>query len=231
MTSQDAITNTNPIEESGGPEKPTVLDTIRALQARKITGASLSQLDRRGCVEHLTTDGYSLAEIADILKVSERTIARDRKAIQETYAMDPDPKLVGQIVGRLAHEVEQCIARIRRAARDKDASPAHRIEAEHRCFEIFNGYVLRLQQLGYLPTAAHRLEANLKHDLEGLPHFEDIVLEMNRLRVVAEQSENSDLIGKLGALEQITARASLASQVHELAASKVGKEAALGDAT
>lgn len=65
-----------------------------------------------------------------------------------------DPKLVEQMVGRLAGEAELAIQRIRRAVRDKvrnkDTPKTVRVDAEHRCYQIFSDLVGSMQRLGYL---------------------------------------------------------------------------------
>jgi len=201
-------------EEEAG--KSTVLTTIRALQSGSTTGKHLSKDDRQACVEHLTNEGYSLPEIADIFKMSERTIARDRKAIQEAHALEHDPKLAPIMVGRLICEMEICIQRIRRAARDKDALPADRIQSEFGVFKIIHDAIQLLQRLGYLPTAAQKLEASLKHDFDALPPLTDLLQEVKRLEIVAEQNQDGELVKKLTDLKKLTGHAHLAVEVAEL---------------
>jgi transposase-like protein len=203
----------------------SVLDTIKGLQSQTIQGKNLSPADRQACVEYLMTEGYSIPEMAKIIGVHERTILRDRKLIQEAYALKPDPVWMQQVIGRLYFEADVCTARIRRAARDKEVDPSVKIDAEHRCFQIREALVARLQQLGYLPTATQRIEASLKHQIDDLPSMGDLVVEMSRLRVVAEQSNNGDMIQKLGELERITAHATLASGITQLAGDTSTKEA------
>ncbi|MCI0363057.1 MAG: hypothetical protein L0219_04200 [Phycisphaerales bacterium] len=211
------------IQKPDGDE-PTTLATIRGLRERTITGKGLPANVRRLCVAHLTAEGYSAAEIAEIMTLSERTIIRDRKAIQEAYAIEPDPKLVPQFVGRLVMEADLVINRMWRAARDKGAEPGTRIDAEHRCYQVISDVLQRLQSLGYMPTAAQRVEASLKHQIDDLPPLDGLFLEMSRLRVVAQESQNGEMVQKLGELERITAHANLASTVAQLTAAQPAKE-------
>jgi hypothetical protein len=204
-------------------EGPTVIETVKALHAGTINGKSLSVSARRACVEYLHTEGSSIPEIARLLDVCEKTIGRDRKAIQEAYAIDPDPRLVPVMVGRLCHEAELAINRIRRATRDKEAEPGIRIDGEHRCYQIYSDLVQRAQHLGYLPTATQRIEANLRHQMDDLPPVDDLMLEVNRLRVFAEESKDSQMTLKLGELLKITAHANLAHSVAELKAAAPAK--------
>lgn len=55
-----------------------MLETIQRLRAGDLRASMLDSEDRRACVEHLTAEGYSVAETAQVLGVSDRTISRDR---------------------------------------------------------------------------------------------------------------------------------------------------------
>lgn len=197
-------------------EKPTVLETIRRLHDRSLTGKNLATDDRRAVVEHLSSDGMSVAQIAEILKVSERTVARDRKAIQQAHALEARPELIPQMVGRLVREAELSVGRIRTAARDKGADPGIRVDAEHRCYLIVSDMVHRLQQLGYLPTAAQRLEANLSHSLDGLPSAGDLQFEIQRLRVVSK--DNPALAARLSELQNALSTVNVAEELARVSA-------------
>jgi predicted DNA-binding ribbon-helix-helix protein len=58
------------------------ISLIKQLRDGKISGANLTQESRIACVEYLTSEGYSAAQIAEILNVSLRTIYRDRESVR-----------------------------------------------------------------------------------------------------------------------------------------------------
>ena len=144
-------------DESHQPETDncatSVLSLIRRLRDGTLTPGSLDSENRRRCVEHLTGEGYSLTEIGEILSVSERTIARDRKAIRRANALTPDPQLADEMVGHLVREAEVSVSRIRRITREKSTPSSARIDGERACWTIAKDLVETLQRLGYLPTA------------------------------------------------------------------------------
>ncbi len=123
-------------EELSRESERSVLDLIRGLQAGSTSGASLTPGDRRRCVEHLSAEGYSAAEISEILKVSQRTIARDRTVIRQHNALERDPKLTAEMVGYLVQQAEQGVGRIRRVIRDSHTSPGVKIDGERACWLI-----------------------------------------------------------------------------------------------
>ena len=171
-------------EESGRG----VLRTIREIKAGTLKPKLLSPEDRRACVGHVYSEGLSVPQTAEFLKVSERTIARDRKALQEEGAIDRDPRLAGVVAGRLMAEADQCMQRIRRATRPKDTPPAVRVEGERVCFSILSDLTQRLQSLGYLPTAAQEFTATLSHTIGDIPQFEETEREIKQLRQAIDRT-------------------------------------------
>ena len=87
----------------------SVVALIRRLQNGQTSSQCVSVDDRQRCVEHLTVEGYSLVETAEILGVTERTIARDRGAIRRANAVERDP------ASELGTRVEDAYTRVREA--------------------------------------------------------------------------------------------------------------------
>ena len=158
------------------------LEILQGIKTGTTNPALLSPKQRRRLVILLIGEGHSTAEIAHLLKVSDRTIERDKNKIRKKNAIVKDPKLVEQMAGRLLFEAETAIQKIRKYERDKQTSPATRIDAEHKCFQIVNDLAERLQSMGYLPTAAKKLEADLTHHTENTLSLDEIESEAQRLQ-------------------------------------------------
>lgn len=205
-----------PSPSSGGAPSDGLgrsLALLAKVRSGEMPGAMLAPTDRQGLVTLLAADGLSTPEIAQILQVADRTIERDRRAIREAHAIPKDPRLVEQMVGRLVAEAELAVQRIRRTARERDVEPVVKIDAEHRCFQIVRDLVQGLQRLGYLPTATHKLEADLTHHtphIGELPSLGELQAEIERLKLVGGP-------GELVEVEQTVTRATLASHVQDLA--------------
>lgn len=182
----------NPNSKNNGhkpSEKDDGLQTLALLQKIKdgqFEANSIEKAERKLLVRFLMAEGKSTAEIAHILKVSDRTIERDKKALREEIAITKNPKLVEQMVGMLVYESELSIQRLRKVQRDKDASPADKIEAERTSNQ--NRYQLfkMMQSLGYLPTAAQKIEADLIHHAASSLTLEQIQLEAERVKKIQE---------------------------------------------
>jgi DNA-binding CsgD family transcriptional regulator len=206
-----------PKEQEAG-DSPSVMTLIRSLQAGQLSPANISVSNRRLCVEHLTAEGYSLVEVAELLKVSERTVARDRAAILQANSVERDSKLVGQVVGRLLRQAECSIARMRRVSGDKDTPPAVKVEAEHRSWQVERELAEVLQKLGYLPTAAQEIRADLTHHLGSMPALPELQLELQRLQEIRVRHLPQDLQAglQLEQAQQVILKLSVSDQIDQL---------------
>jgi hypothetical protein len=204
---------------AGGGEISTVA-LLRQIESGAINAKSIAVAERRQLVAFLLSDGYSAAEMGQILKVADRTIERDKKAIRESNVIARDPKLVEQMVGRLVGEAELAVQRIRKAIRDKDTSKALRVDAEHRCYQIISDVVGTMQRLGYLPTAAQKVEADLTHHVGEVPDFATMQVEVRRLRQICHQTgeDAPEATQQLRLLEHQITRADMASRVDAISA-------------
>ncbi len=94
------------------------LDILQGIKANTIDPVSLLPHQRKLLVPFLMAEGQSTAEIAHLLKVSDRPIERVKKSIRENNAISQDPEFVCIIAGRLVNEAKTCIQRIRKFERD-----------------------------------------------------------------------------------------------------------------
>ncbi len=201
--------------ESEGSDTRT-LALLRKIESGEVEPKCVSASDRRRLVAFLIGDGYSTAEIAQILQVADRTVERDKKAIREANAITREPQLVGQMVGRLMGEAELSVQHIRKAVRDKTVSPAVKVDAEQRCYQIISDLVQSMQRLGYLPTAAQKVEADLTHHVGEVPDFDVMHAEVRRVRQICQNS-GGEVPADVALLERQIVQADLATRVEDLA--------------
>lgn len=173
------------------PER-SVLTLIQMVRDRQIAAASLCPSDRRRCVEHLSQEGYSAVEIAEVLQVSERTITRDRVQIRRRNALERDPGLAKEAVGELCDFARHSMARLRRLARDRGTPPATKVDAERAAWRTMYELTQKLQSLGYLPTAAHELKASMTHRVETPPEFQELAEEAHQLAAIMREHGAAD---------------------------------------
>ncbi|MBB6429104.1 hypothetical protein [Algisphaera agarilytica] len=168
-------------EPSDISDPRNVLDLLRDLKQKRLNPKDLAVEERRACVAHLGGEGVSVPEMAALLTCSERTIARDRKAILEGRALKNDPELAGEVAGELLHQARVGVEHIRRATRDKSTPPAVRIDGERAAMEILDKTAHRLQIMGFLPSSAQQIEATLSHRLEDPLTLQEIYAEAKRV--------------------------------------------------
>jgi hypothetical protein len=176
-------------DELGDGRHRNVFDVLRDIKNGVLDTSNLSADDRRLCVAQLVGEGLSVGEIAQVLRVSTRTVTRDRQATHEQNAIEPDPRLGYLFAGRLAAEYESISARIRRVTRDKETPPAVKIDGEYKCYDMFDRLVQRLQSIGLVPTAAQRVQSDLTHNLGDLSSMADLRNEVLRLETIEQEAQ------------------------------------------
>ncbi len=181
-----------PSDDKSDDCEERTLSLLQEIQAGVMDPKCIRPAERRLIVSYLIADGYCTAEMAQILKISDRSIERDKKAIREANALAATPELVEQMVGRLYHEAELSIQRIRKVARDKKTPPAVKVDAEHRCYQIESDFITSLRHLGYLPTATAKLQADLTHHVGQLPDFAQLQGEVQRLKRITSETKGTD---------------------------------------
>ncbi len=186
-------------EQEGSEVAPISL--IRQIQSGELSAKGISSEARRACVEHLNADGHSAAAIAEMFRVSVRTIRRDIAEIREERSVQKDPKLVERVVGDLFHEAECTIVRLRRTARDRECPHATQVEAERACWEVKRQLVETLQRLGFLPSAIQQLQADVTHRIDHETHAQELA-ELESIATSAGLSSDEEVKARLVALHQ-----------------------------
>lgn len=113
---------------------------------------------RQRIVAHLVTQGYRNDEIALFLRVSERTVRRDRAAVRELEAMRPTLTLGDELLGEFESFTLGSVARLTRLACDPSAAPYARLWAEDAASRIYDRFLRAARDLDYLQDGKSRLE-------------------------------------------------------------------------
>ena len=189
-----------------------VLELIAGIKSGTINPkGSISPEERRACVEYLLSEGLSVVEIAKLLSVTDRTIRRDREMIREENALKEDPTFAGRCAGRLFADMDSSIEKIRRLMRDPQASPQLQLEGQVACVQLQIQTLKQLQSMGYLPTAAAQLQAEIT--VGAAPSFNAIETETKRLLELALDGGNVEEAERLEKLLNETRQHELSSRV------------------
>ena len=199
------------------PEPLRAFDLLHKVKSGETRGKDLRPEDRQTLVSVLSAEGASTPDIANLLKVSDRTIERDRQTIAKRHALTKDPALTGIMLGRLRSEVELSVATARRLARDKDVDPAVRLDAAVRCVELYDLLINRLQTTGHVDRVAQHIQADVTHQAV-VPTAEGFAQELERLKAIDPSNPN------IPAMEELVARAAMATTMKQLTCTPDGTE-------
>lgn len=210
--------NSQPSKNGDGNSDERTLSLLQKIQTGSVDPKCIRPAERRQIVSYLMADGYCTADMAQILKVSDRSVERDKKAIRQANALAADPQLVEQMAGRLVCEANLSIQRIRKAVRDKKTKTAVKIDAEHRCYQIVSDMISSLQRLGYLPIATARLQADLTHNIGEIPALTQMQAEVKRLKQITGEIQKTDpqLTEQLNQIETQLIKVKLADKIENI---------------
>lgn len=210
----------------GGTAPPTepspVLTIIQQIKTRELKGKDLDPDDRRRCVRHMTDEGYSIVQIAQIFGVNERTIARDRAVIRQENRFLPDPDFEAETIGDLTHQARFVIGRMLRLARSVTDAPAIELEALRTIWTVTRELVQCLQGLGYLPMATHPVKGELTHHIVEPLSPDELRGEIAELEIVlSKDGQRGEAFAKLMSIKREFSLFQLAEGVIEVRSSVV----------
>jgi uncharacterized protein with von Willebrand factor type A (vWA) domain len=167
-------------------EAEPVLAIIGRIKNKQLHPHTLSAEDRRRCVEVLRAEGYTQAEIAQILQRSERTIQRDLDQSRADHAVTVGPQFAEAMIGDLIRQAETSAAHLRRIARESAASAMERAMAESFAWKVIRELFEKLQSVGYLPRVPQGIVAELfQHaEIDPVAGYEQLVDQIQELQRV-----------------------------------------------
>ncbi len=197
------MTDTSSPTEQAGPANRSPLDVLNDIKHGTLDAAILDNNDRLPLVEFLTGEGATIPEIAQLLKVCDRTIRRDLKAIRTANSLEAGEGFAAEFAGELLAGSRASIARILRVIRDKDCPYAQRIEGERIIMEIRDRTAVRIQSLGFLPPATPRIRAEMTHHVGEPRDFDAIHAEVLRLTSIAGPDDRDGELAKLADVTRV----------------------------
>ena len=144
-------------------EESPVFKIIQEIKEGRRVARDLTMSERQECVEALYLEGYSIAQMTQLLDRSEKTIRRDMEYIRERNCAKPSIELATQLVGDMVLKSRAHQAHLMRLARSKDGSLQEKAQAEYYAWKVESEMIERLQTLGYLPSAPQKLIGDIYH--------------------------------------------------------------------
>jgi transposase len=148
-------------------ENTPALQILKQIRDDVIDPKKLDPEIRQDCVEHLWyVEGRSVAEIAQILNVSDKTIRRDKDVIRERSAKKLTPEDRSKILGELIEKLTFAHENITKLSRSKDGSLQEKSLAGYYAAKSIQEQVELLQSLGYFPSKPAQIEADIHYSQE-----------------------------------------------------------------
>lgn len=172
-----------PAATSPAQPEPSVADLVRDLHEGRIAVDDLPTERRRECVSHLTLEGFSSAQIAGLLKVSDRQVRRDRAAVRKDEAVTPDLKLGDELLGEFQRIALASIQRLTRLCGDAAQPVYARLWAEEAIVRIHQRLIQTAQRIHYLCDGQRRLMHLIDTDPEERSRVRERMAVMQREQV------------------------------------------------
>lgn len=204
------------------PDEQPILSLIQRIKDNLFDPKFLTKDQRMQCVEVLSGEALTEAAIAQILKVSIKTITRDIQALRERNAQTPSVNFAKQIIGELVHKARLHHGYLMRLARNKEISGPAKVQAEFSAWRVLNELIERLQSLGYLPQRPAQTEVtgDLYHHLsdDSEKSIEEIKKMVIEIEVVSKESGemSPEVEEEIKRLKDKIEKAELIQQVNKL---------------
>lgn len=172
------------------PEELSILTALQRIKDGLLDPKTFSKEDRQPYVEVLLSEEYTEMHIAEILKVSDKTIQRDIKDIREKNSFSPGVTQAKQIIGDFFKKAMLHHGRLVRLSRDKGTSDENKIQAEFLAWRILKEMIAAMQSLGYLPLKPQEIVGDLFHHINeqgSEKSFQDVRKALTDVIDVAQQ--------------------------------------------
>jgi len=205
-------------EQNKDKQSLSPISLTRQLHDGEISAANLTKESRITCVEYLTSEGYSSAQVAEILKVSTRTIYRDKKCVRDRNAVACSPDFTAKQVGQLMFTANQAVGNLTRLIKEKDCPSNVRVDAIYKTWTIIKELSQMLQSIGYMPNATLNIRADINHHLCEPPSFEQLKSGIELLESAVEQGSVCDeqIVQQIAELRALMQRSSIAGDIKDI---------------
>jgi hypothetical protein len=148
---------------------------VERVHAGTLDPGALSAEVRRACVGHLGEQGFTSGEIAEVMKITERTVRRDRAALRREHGMGPDRELGDELLGEFERVVSTANARLTRLARDPEVSAYARLWAEEAQVRNYKRLIEMAHRLRYVESGQSRLAAQRREEGGNRPGLDELL--------------------------------------------------------
>ncbi len=157
-TCPDIVQSPAETTDKAPSDNASIADLVRQITNKETSAADLPTELRQECVDHLTLEGHSSAEIAKSMGIGERTVRRERAAVRREQALRPDLSLGDELLGELQRLTLAGVQRLSRLARESATPPQVRVRSEEAILRSYERFMETANRLNYIETGKYRLQ-------------------------------------------------------------------------
>ncbi|MBF0571719.1 MAG: hypothetical protein HQL12_07565 [Candidatus Omnitrophica bacterium] len=168
----------------GNPKEESALTLLQQIKDGQISPGTINKEARQECVQLMDAEGYTYPQMAQVLKCSEKTIARDMKDIRQRNELSPSANFAKQFIGEVFIKAMNHHAHLTRLARSKDASTLEKVQAEFAAWKVLKELLEKLQSSGYVFQKPQEIIGDFSHHVSA-----DDEKSLNDIRLEIAESE------------------------------------------
>jgi hypothetical protein len=170
------------------PQEASVHSILSEIKEGKLDPSVLSKDIRQLCIETLLLDGQPPSSLAQLFKVSDKTIHRDADEIRKKNALLPTVNFAKEMIGEFWQKVRVHEAHLMRLSRAKDSSIGEKAQAEFLAFRVMKEAIQIFQTLGYAPCKPTEFVAELFHHDVSDSGFDDIRKKIDEFEAIKKET-------------------------------------------
>ncbi len=202
-----------PLEESQLP----AFQIIKQIKEGIVDPKKLPPDIRQACVECLLMQFMSIPKIALLMNVDDRTIQRDKKAIDQRNSQKPSIDYSLELIAELKRKSDATQEQLMELTRDKDGSVQEKGQALFYLGKLLHEQIKLMQSLGYLPVQPLKIEQTISQ--ESGRDVTQLKIELAEAEKVANERGRADdpaIAGLIKAIKQEIAIAEANNNMDEL---------------
>lgn len=153
-----------PLSDAERPSDLQIESIIQKLHTGELGPNDLSIAQRLVCVEHLTEQAFTTHEVAELMRINERSVRRLRAAARADRRVSPDPLLGDDLLGEFERLTAASIARLTRLARDPSTPAYCRLWAEEAVSRNYQRFIETARRMGYTESGTGRIQRLREQD-------------------------------------------------------------------
>ena len=178
------------------PEE-SVHSIIQKIKDGLLSIKNVGEEDRLECVDTLRFEGCTVSQIAQALKLSERTIKRYVAILKDSHALAVDENFQKQLLGDITQRVLNSSSYLIRLSRNKETSAQDKIHSEQTACGLLFDLVKLLQSTGDFSLRPQVIDADIHHHVHNLTEKDIIDIEAAAKETIGLPENLKKLLGDL----------------------------------